>query len=44
MKKILLIGLVVSLTSIAGCGGKEPTEKQLNNHRELVAQESVKNF
>lgn len=42
MNRLFLIGLVVSLTSIAGCGGKEPTEKQLNNHRELVAQESVK--
>lgn len=42
MKKNILVGVFIALTSMAGCGKKEPTERELNNHREIVAQDSVK--
>lgn len=42
MKKIILFGMVSLLIGLSGCGEKEPTEKELNMHREMMAQESVK--
>ena len=42
MKKIVLLGVVSLLIGLSGCGKKEPTEKELNMHREMMAQESVK--
>ncbi|EPF72546.1 hypothetical protein GCM10025882_31720 [Acinetobacter gyllenbergii] len=42
MKKIILFGMFGLLIGLSGCGKKEPTEKELNINREMVAQESVK--
>lgn len=42
MKKILFLSVVIVFMGITGCGKKEPTQKELNSHREMLAQESVK--
>lgn len=42
MKNIILLSMFSLILGLSGCGKKEPTEKELNIHREMVAQESVK--